>query len=54
MHRARYSELAGRTRQGVGMPLLYSRVDSERYEVSYLLPDFERSSDTTMVEEPRA
>lgn len=54
MHRARYSELAGRTRQGVGMPLLNSREDSERYEVSYLLLDFERSSDTTMVEEPRA
>jgi len=31
MHRARYSELAGRTRQGVGMPLLNSREDSERY-----------------------
>jgi hypothetical protein len=31
MHRAKYSELAGRTRQGVGMPLLSSREDGERY-----------------------
>jgi hypothetical protein len=31
MHCARYSELAGRTRQGVGMPLLSSCEDGERY-----------------------
>jgi hypothetical protein len=53
MHFARYSELAGRTRQGVGVPLLSSCDDGERYYVSYP-PDFERSSDSTMVEEPRA
>jgi hypothetical protein len=31
MHRAKYSELAGRTRQGVGMSLLSSSEDGERY-----------------------
>jgi hypothetical protein len=31
MHRAKYSELAGRTRQGVGMSLLSSCEDGERY-----------------------
>jgi len=31
MHRTRYSELAGRTRLGVGMPLLSSCEDGERY-----------------------
>jgi len=53
MHGARYSEFAGHTRQGVDIPLLSSCEYGERYYVRYL-PAFERSSDSTMVEEPKA
>jgi len=53
MHCAGYSELVGPARQGVGVSLLSSCEDDERYYVSYL-PDFGRSSDSTMAKEPRA
>jgi hypothetical protein len=53
MHCAGYSELVGPARQGVGVSLLSSCEDEERYYFSYL-PDFGRSSDSTMAKEPRA